>query len=206
MVEKAKIIVFDKGGSKTDEISVMFNPSEYSVTAEGNISGEGSGIQFNKVNVNDFTVTLFFDTYEQKSDVRSETSKIVALVVPTVEGTETKQPPICIFSWGGFGFKGIIYKATQRFTMFLQSGIPVRCELSIIFKSVMTKAEDAEFKGKEACRKLWTVRGSDRLDRIAFTALGDAAAWRRIADANAIVDPLSFPTKEDLGITLVIPD
>lgn len=207
MAEKAEIVILKEDNETRDySIPVMYNPKEYSVSTEGAISGEGSNIQFQKVNIKDFDVSLFFDTYEKGSDVRKETEKIISLVVPTVEGKETKQPPVCLFLWGDFSFKGIVYKVTQKFTMFLDSGIPVRALLSVTFKSVVTKEEDARFKGKEACRKIWTVKSSDRLDLIAHKALKDSALWRRIADANNIVNPLAFPGDKDMGRMLIIDD
>ena len=64
MVEKAEIIVLTREGKMDKKIPVMFNPKEYSVLSEAAVSGEGVNLQFQKVNVQDFTVPLFFDTYE----------------------------------------------------------------------------------------------------------------------------------------------
>lgn len=202
MIEKAKIKLLDT----KEEISVMFNPSTYNVITTGQLAGEGTCLQFKRVNVEDFTVSLFYDTYENQSDVRKETQKITDLVIPTVTGKKTKQPPVCLFVYGNFVYKGIIYKVDQKFLMFLDTGIPVRAELTVTFKAIITTDEDAAFRGSTACRKLWTVKSSDRLDLIAFAALKDAAQWRVIAEANNIEDPITFPTKEDVGRVLVIPD
>lgn len=202
MAEKAIIRNLDSGV----DIKVMFNPKEYSVSSTGQINDEGARIQFHKVDVDDFTVTLFYDTYEKQTDVRDEIKDITALVMPTVEGQDTRQPPVCMFVWGKFGYKGIIKKITQRFTMFLSTGIPVRAELTLLFKSVITEEEDAQFKGREACRKVWTVKIGDRLDMIAQFALKDPKKWRQIAEVNKINNPLAFPGEEDIGRILIIPD
>jgi len=202
MAEKAII----KNLATNEEIPVMFNPANYSVITSADVSGEGANLQFKKVKIEDFTVSLFYDTYEKGDDVRNETGKIAALLSPTVEGKTTKQPPVCAFLWGKFSYKGIIYKIDQKFTMFLATGIPVRSELTVTFKSVVTTDEDAALKGKEACRKLWTVKDGDRLDLIAHVALNDASQWRKVAYANNIADPLVFPSTDDIGRVLVIPD
>jgi len=203
MAEKAIIKVLDTGA----EIQVMYNPREYSVSSTGQISNEeGAQIQFQKVTIDDFTVTLFYDTYEAQTDVRDEIRELTSLVMPTVAGQDTRQPPICMFVWGGFGYKGIIQKITQRFSMFLSSGIPVRAELTVVFKSVVTTEEDAQFSGREACRKVWTVKTGDRLDMIAQGALKDPKKWRQVAEANKITNPLAFPGAEDIGRILIIPD
>lgn len=202
MVEKAKIIVTDT----KEEIPVMFNPREYTVSTTAAVTNEGLNIQFQKVGAGDFIVNLFFDTYEKQTDVRKEIEKITSLMMPTVEGVKGKRPPICRFVWGSFGYKGIIYKIDQKFTMFLETGIPVRTELTVTFKAVITSMEDLQFKGKDACRKLWTVKSGDRLDLIAYRALKDPAQWRRVAEVNNITNPFPFPTEEDLGGKLIIPD
>ncbi len=202
MVEKAKIRRLDTN----EEIQVMFNPANYSVVATGQLTGEGTCVQFKRVNLEDYTVNLFFDTYERRTDVRKETRRITDLVMPTVEGKKTRQPPVCLFVWGNFFYKGIIYKIDQKFTMFLDSGIPVRSELTVTFKAILTSEEDAALKGNEACRKFWTVKSNDRLDLIAFKALNDPGQWRRIAAANNIADPITFPADTDIGRLLIIPD
>lgn len=202
MAEKAKIKRLDTN----EEITVMFNPTEYSLTATGQLSGEGTCLQFKRVNLEDFSIPLFFDTYEKQTDVRKEIKNLTALVMPTVEGKTTKQPPVCLFIWGGFSYKGIIYKIGQKFTMFLSSGIPVRAEVTVTFKSIVTTEEDAQLKGKEACRKLYQVKGGDRLDLIAYRTLKDVSLWRKIAEANNITNPILYPQDDDIGSQIVIPD
>jgi hypothetical protein len=162
--------------------------------------------QFQKVEPADFTVTLFFDSYEEQEDVRKSTDAIARLLLPTVGEQKAKLPPVCIFSWGNFGYKGIVSRVEQRFIMFLATGIPVRAELTVIFKAIITKEEDALYKAKEACRKIWTVRTGDRLDLVAHQALGNPLLWREIARTNRIHDPLRFPAQKDIGTALIIPD
>lgn len=208
MIEKAQIVVLKEDGETPDtKIPVMFNPENYTVSATGQLSTDDkSNIQFDRVNLDDFTVTLFFDSYEQQTDVRTKTKPIADLVKPTVEGKTTKKPPICRFMWGKFSYKGLIYKVQQEFIMFLPSGIPVRAKLTLTFKAVLTKTEDAELQGKEACWKVWTVKAGDRIDLIAYEALKDITQWKKLAESNNIADPLIFPTKTDIGTTLIIPE
>ena len=161
---------------------------------------------FNKVNLEDFTVKLIFDTYDDKTDVRKQTNEIGKLVMPTVEGQKKKKPPICLFVWGNFTYKGVIYKLSQKFTLFLSDGTPVRAELNVTFKAVVTPQEYAKNMGMEACRKAWTVKSGDRLDLIANETLKDPALWRKIAKENNIDNPLSFPKDIDIGKILIIPD
>jgi nucleoid-associated protein YgaU len=209
---KAKITILD-GPHARDEIEVMFNPSEYSVVSIAQLDDKNKkDITFKSVNIEDFTVKLIFDTYEKHKDnesgkdVRKVTEKITRIMMPFKEGKKGKRPPVCLFSWGKFAYKGIISKIDQKFILFLPDGTPVREELTVIFKSVMTAEEYAKNMGIEACRKVWTVKSGDRLDLIADSELKDASLWRRIADENQIDDPLKFPMDDDIGRRIIIPD
>jgi len=202
MLEMAKIVV----QSTRKEIPVMYNPTELSLNKTVLVQGVGANIQFQRVDDDDLTVSLFFDSYESKTDVRAQTNQIAALTFPSVGTNVRKEPPVVVFTWAGPLFTGIIVKLDQKFTMFLSSGIPVRAELLVTFKSVLTEEEDLQSRGYFNCRQLWQVKEGDRLYLIAQTALGDASQWRLIATYNAIIDPLNFPGRQDIGRTLIIPD
>lgn len=202
MLEKAKIIVHATG----ETLPVMYNPTELSLNKSVVVQGEGSNIQFQRVNDDDLVVNLFFDTYDEKTDVRQYTNAIAALTQPTTGTGMRKEPPIVVFSWAGALFTGLIVRLEQKFTLFLESGIPVRAELGVTFKSVLTSQQDLAARGYFNCRQFWTVTENDRLYLIAQQALGDASLWRLIADANGIYNPLDFPTPADIGKTLVIVD
>lgn len=192
-------------GSKKYE--VMFNPSEYTYSQESHLSGDNANVQFNQITDGDFTVELLFDTYETGEDVRQAThlKEIVQLIQPTVAQGQAKEPPLCSFVWGGFSFTGVVSKIDQNFTLFLESGVPVRARVNLTLKRVMTAEEALAAAGIEACRKLWTVRGNDRLDLIAAETLGHSERWTEIAEHNNITDPFHFP-RAHVGRTLVIPD
>ncbi len=212
-----KAIIEVEGG---DPIEVKFNPSEYTVSTEAEMptspstAGEGSAPKgsnagnpsFYKVSLKDFTVKLLFDTYEQKTDVRTLTNKIAKLLIPAIEGPERKILPMCKFVWGGFTYKGRIHKLDQKFTLFLPDGKPVRAELTVTFKAAVTAEEYKKNMGIDACRKIWKVKNGDRLDLIAQSTLKNVNLWRKIAEENNINNPLAFPTSNDIGRTLIIPD
>jgi len=204
MAEKAKIIPLDLPGE--GPIEVMFNPNEYTIAFEATYTGEDEKKQFKKTEIPEFRISLFYDTYEKRKDVREETNKITSLLYPKVSGKSTKKPPVCLFVWGGFKYRGIIKKVEQKFTMFLQNGVPVRSLLDVTFETKELVMKVQKDKGMEACRKLWVVKSGDRLDLIANQALNDPLKWRKIAEINKIVNPFSFPSKNDFGRTLVIPD
>lgn len=202
MVEKAEIIVVEDGNRK---IRVMFNPSEYETTIAAQFTGKDSAVQYSATDLEDFTVSLFFDSYEAGKDIREDTKKIADLTLPTYSGTSTKRPPICLFSWAGFTYRGLVSKVRQKFTMFLSTGIPVRAELDVTFTSRLTGENEKKYSGNEACDKYTTVKEGDRLDLIAYEELKNVKYWKKIADANNITDPFRFPTQH-IGKRLFIPD
>ncbi|WP_186022077.1 peptidoglycan-binding protein LysM [Burkholderia gladioli] len=202
MLEMAKIVVQKTG----EEIPVMYNPTELSLNKTVQLQGQGSNVQFQRVDDDDLTVSLFFDTYEKQTDVRSLTNRIAALTQPTIGTAQRREPPVVVFTWAGPLFVGMISKLDQKFTMFLSSGVPVRAELSVTLKSVLTPDEDLRAQGYFNCRRLWQVSENDLLYLIAQRTLGDPGQWRLIAETNGIDDPLNFPTRQDIGRTLVIID
>lgn len=222
-MERAKIYVLDSDGKKIDNktINVMFNPKGYENSINVEWEGENGAIpEFKRSNYQNFTITLLFDTYEKGVDVREDheitlsgkvtnvagTKRIVELGVPSIEGQESKKPPVCLFSWGKFNFKGVIESVKQEFTMFLSDGIPVRAKVTITMKPVSSVEEMLKLKGIEACRKARIIKEGDRLDLIAAEELKDPSLWRRIAEVNNITDPLNFPNPENIGRVLIIPD
>ncbi|HUW66767.1 MAG TPA: peptidoglycan-binding protein LysM [Candidatus Nanoarchaeia archaeon] len=217
-MEKAKIHVLEgKGDLKDKLIEVMFNPTDYTSTI--NAKWEGGMIPtFTETTFGTLTLNLFFDTYELRADVREDneirisgkkvagTKRIMELAVPTVEGEVTKRPPVCLFSWGKFNFKGVVQSVTQKFTMFMSTGIPVRATLTVIMKPVVNAQDIVKLKGVEACRKIRQVKQGERLDIIAAEELKDPFLWRKIAELNDIDDPLNFPGPDDIGKIIIIPD
>lgn len=208
MAEKAKIHILDKDGKQpAAEIEVMYNPRECTISESSEVVKKKTGsLEFQKLNKADFTVSLFYDTYEKREDVREKTREIVDLLRPTVEGKEKRRPKICLFTWGNIEYKGIVTKIDQKFTMFLEKGTPVRAELTVTFKAIESIQEQKDSAAIGACRKLWTVKAGDRLDLIADIALRDVTKWRKIAEVNGILNPLSFPEEEDIGRSIIIPD
>ena len=208
MAEKAEIHLLDKAGnSATKKIKVMFNPTKYSFSESAQLDIKENGQkEFKKIKKDDFTVTLFFDTYEAKEDVRNKTKEIAELLIPSVEGQEKKRPNICLFAWGEFSYKGLITKVDQSFIMFNDKGIPVRAEVTVKFESYESDEEIEDNSGTGACRKLWKIKAGDRLDIIAYFALRDVNKWRKIAEINEIMNPMIFPEEKHIGETIVIPD
>lgn len=194
MALRKAMIMVERGDNSTERIDVLFNPNEYTIETANEYSwdtipGMSQPIAyFISGDVPSLTMDLFFDTYEKGTDVRTHTQKIAKLL--DVD-KDTHAPPLCKFVWGSLQFKGVIEKATQKYTMFLDSGIPVRSTMNVTFKAVASvKEQMQEIPRQSADRtKQKTVKQGDQLWRIAADEYEDPGKWREIAKANRIDNP-----------------
>jgi hypothetical protein len=187
-------------------IDVLFNPNAYSVEksnliAESAVPGlEAPILQYVHGNTRTLSMELFFDTYEEQMDVQAYTDDIYGLL--DID-PETHVPPICIITWGSFGFRGVMDHVSGRFTLFFPDGTPARATLNVTFKEfievdVLVRQNPTQSADH---RKTRLVRSGDRLTTMAWEEYGDASKWRPIADANGIDDPKYL----EVGKRLIIP-
>src|SRR4051794_18962369 len=126
----------------------MYNPEELRLDqgttfAEVPVPGlDTPPIQYVRGRPRTLSMELFFDSYESGSDVRAHTAPIVAMLdkVP-----QTQAPPVLLFSLGRLQLTCVLVEAGQRFTMFLRSGTPVRCTMSVKFQEYVRI--DVEIRG-----------------------------------------------------------
>jgi len=207
-LEKAIISVRDPDPQKDTEIKqikVLFNPEKYSLekSAAWEEKGKKKTLEFVGISRKSFSIELFYDTYEAGKDVRDYTNEIVQLMDPTVDYKGKKVPPVCVFSWGGFNFRGIVEKVTQNFSLFLNSGIPVRAALTVGFKQFNYPSEQARGNPPGDPTKIRIVKDGETLNLIAAREYGDPSLWRVIADANK--ERIANPRILTAGMALVIP-
>ena len=201
-----------------ERIPVMFNPEEYTLNRDINyahaaIPGLSAPIlQFVSGNLQTLDMELFLDTYEEhrvgstvtnpaRSDVRVMTRKVTDLM--NIEPS-THAPPVLLFTWSSLSFTCVLAKASQKFTMFLPDGTPVRARLSVSFhefrnvdlEAKEVKRETADFTKRHIASQGETLWG------IAAAAYGDARLWRVIAIANHIDRPRPL----GIGMPLVLPN
>lgn len=218
-LEKAKIMRIKQNDqvARLDAIEVMFNPKELTFARKINWSagaapkkdipdydfggGEGDTLQ----------MQLFFDTYAAGKDVRKEhTDKLLELtrVDRDLLDRENSQgrPPAVRFQWGmNVGFTAVITSFNQRFTLFLPNGTPVRAVVDVTFTQVAdTKLFPMQnpTSGGEGGERVWTVREGDTLGWIAHREYDDATEWRRVADANRLIEVRRLTP----GMRLMIPN
>src|SRR3954470_4040527 len=145
-LERATIYVLKddgKKGSKDDaesKIEVCFNPKEYSLEKSVSWDSEKAFAdapqpEFTKPSAMTLSVTLQFDTYEERVSVREKYVKYIEALAfmrkqlskkPSPNEKKNSSPPVILFVWGRFTFKGVVESLSQKYTMFLADGTPVR--------------------------------------------------------------------------------
>lgn len=189
-LEKAVISNLDTN----DEIEVLFNPKEYVIEkktpwAEQNVFGMDSPpVQFTIGERKRLSMELFFDTSEEKSDVRSYTGKMEELMVVNAQ---EHRPPLLRFSWGTLSFDCVLEDMVQRYTLFANDGTPLRAIVKVVFKEYATAATQLSNTRRESAdhTKRLIVREGETLASVSAREYNDPGKWRVIADANNIDDP-----------------
>ncbi len=221
-LQKLTIFYEQSRGRPDGRVEALFNPSEISLTrsaqweqkhavAQAGLASAAVVQEFRSVAADAIALDLFFDTYERRpgaipgpgraaSDVRRRTERIAELLSVDVE---LHRPPVCRLRWGAFAiFTGVLTGVSERFTLFLPDGTPVRATLSCEFAQVTSEAHArvGELHSSDVV-KTRLVRRNDTLQSLAADEYGDPAQWRPIALANGIVSPRSLRP----GTLLTIP-
>ncbi|MWC27073.1 CIS tube protein [Paenibacillus sp. MMS18-CY102] len=205
-LEKALIQPLDyEGNPKGEAVKVLFNPTEYAIDKSNQLQSTvipglpAPVTQFIGGGGQTLSMELFFDTYEQGVDVRQHTGQVTGLMDMN---PDLHAPPVCMVIWGKMQFKAVVERVGQRFTMFLDSGIPVRATLSVTFREYRTITEQQQRTTNQADQtKQVTVKQGETLWSISGRVYGDPGKWRTIARANGIADPRKVPA----GRTLILP-
>lgn len=194
----AKIINLDGGGAP---IECLFNPKEYSFSKRNTwTAGQTKGqnmpqLEFSGGQAATLQMQLFFDTYAAGRDVRKKYTDAIwklMLVDPSLKDPKTKKsrPPKVRFQWGAaWSFDAVITSITQKFTLFLPNGTPVRATLDVTFQQIKDDAlmpKQNPTSGGVGGERVWIVSEGDTLAWIAYKEYGDSNEWRRIADANQL--------------------
>ena len=185
------------------EVECLFNPKEYTLSRTNSwdikmVKGKNiPEVTFGGGQPASLKMQLFFDTFEAGSDVRKHTQGLWKLMRINDDQknpkTQKGEPPRVTFSWGQYwSFEAVIESLSQTFTLFLDSGIPVRSTVDIQFKQVrdeMAFAGTNPTSGGGEPHRVHVVQAGERLDWIAFQVYGDSTLWRAIARENNLLRP-----------------
>jgi len=199
---KAQIYNADTGAMV---VECHFNPSEIAISKSNKWEPESSSganlpdVHFKGEGARSLNLTLTFDSYEKRLDVRTATNKVLALMdAPEGKSQSSRhaRPPHVMFRWGAFEtFPAVITQLSQKFTLFLETGLPVRATLTVTLQEVPQQAAKNQAQGQNptsraaGARRVRIVQPGDTIDLIASDELGDPTDWRLLAEANNLSDP-----------------
>jgi len=203
-LEKATITVLD-GADKNKVITVLFNPTEYSIDRSNAykataIPGLGSPIlQFVNGECDQLSMELFLDDYtdpqgptslrQKEKDPVGKRLKDIARLLEIDRDLHAPSP--VRFNWGPMEFAAVIEKLGRKITKFHPDGTPARATLNVSFKEYRTLRQQLESPRRESADKTKrrVVVGRDSLWSIAAQEYDDPDEWVRIANANDLDDP-----------------
>lgn len=203
---KAKLEIEKEIGKSI--VEVLFNPSEYQLTDAANYSEkkvpglDGPIVQYISGEATELSLNLFLDTYVPppsslisfgtppvSRDVSAITKQIADAT--SIQGS-LHRPPKVTFKWGSLNFTGVVTKFNHTYTMFTESGMPVRAKVTLTFKSLISpkdKRRESPFESPDRT-KYRTIRQGTGLWDIAGMEYGDPDMWKMIARENGILNPL----------------
>jgi nucleoid-associated protein YgaU len=202
---KAKLTITEPklGGSTVFELSFPFNPKEWSIThaAEWKIETtkkKAPPPEFKGAKPSSASVEIFLDASEdKKGDISKTVDQLCKVVAPEPNSVTKNKPsaPHVLFQWGkAITFKGYVDSVAVKYTMFRGDGTPIRGTCTVAMKEFPADAvKQNPTSGGEPGHRAHRVVAGDTLASLAYAEYGDPTAWRRIAVANDIDDPLRIP-------------
>ena len=197
---------------KESEMTFMFNPTEYRLSQTVNVEHSksrwtpGGKVEYTGTSHLTVSMQLFFDDFGSlKGDVTPKITKLLSWQKPDTSKKKPKPPPLVKFEWGNkqlTTFKGVITQLNITYTVFGKDGTPIQAKVDLTLEGA-----DGYKKGKNPTshatdmRRVHSVVEGETIQSVAFAEFGNAEAWRAIATANDIDDPLRIRP----GRTLFIP-
>src|SRR6185369_7917335 len=145
-MQLAKLTITPLGKSKLAPFTVLFNPASYSISKS--VTWEEPGA---------------------KGALKSRSN--VKFTLKERAGNREMPPPTCRISWGedrsqnlDFPFVGVLQSLKQDFTLFDSSGRPLRANLDLTFREILSPEEDQRRNDPEFSTRL--VKRGDTLSSI----------------------------------------
>lgn len=219
-IQKARIEIepgFKAGssGKTITEFECLFNPNELSVSKRARwdpVAVRGKSVPamtYASGESSSLSMQLMFDTTATGDSITKYTDTLLLLTEPSQNlpsrDAKNKRPPWVRFHWGSWhSFKAFVESVSLSFTYFAGDGTPLRAKADVTFMQIeedLTWLPQNPTSYTPEPHDLHQVTLGETLDRIAATYYRDATAWRAIAQANRITDPLGL----EPGTLLVIP-
>jgi len=195
---------------KDTEMTFMFNPTEYRISQNVQISrnphaSRPGGIpEYQGTGPLTLSMQLFFDDFASlEGDVTPKVTKLLDWQKPAKRG---EPPPLVKFEWANKSqlehFTGVITQLNCTYTVFRKDGTPVQAKVDLTIEGAKKlKMGKNPTSHAVEMRRMHTVVEGETLANVAYREYGRPAYWRAIAEMNDIDDPLRVPP----GTTIFIP-
>ncbi|MFI0815882.1 peptidase M23 [Streptomyces sp. NPDC021098] len=200
-------------GGRIGQVEFQFNPSQLQLTRSASWSAQpsvgyarGAPPEFVGAQPASLELEVFLDASAKpgSSKVQKQVDLLLSCceVHPPTLSTNRPSPPWVRFSWGSFNtvqFVAHVDSVSATYTLFSPTGEPTRatCHLTLTEVPLPTKGQNPT-SGALSARRVHRVVAGDTLQSLAWREYGDAAAWRVIAEANGIDDPMRLTTGAEL--------
>ena len=196
-----------------NEVSFMFNPTEYRLSRNVNLTNQstpkwvGGQPEYTGTGPLTLSMQLFFDDFASaQGDVTPKIDKLFSWQLPEAD---SGAPPMVYLEWGSNGiakFNGVIKDVNVTYTVFNKTGTPIQATADItieqtVIKPTITEPGTNPTSRATDMRRVHVVVEGDSLASIAASEYGDPNYWRALAEINGIDDPLRVRP----GTNLLIP-
>jgi hypothetical protein len=195
-------------------VRFMFNPYEFTISKSNSWQDKPVAglnlpmVTFQQGGAQTLNLTLHFDSQVQKADVRGYTAPLWKMMMINEQGKSQRsgkgEPPPVIFEWGRLHFKAVVTNMSEKFTVFTDSGTPVRCQMEVSLRQYLDEKDvppqiPQGGGGFPAAKTKKVVQG-ERLDHIASSGGGGPSNYRQVAADNNINNPLNVPAGTSLKV------
>jgi nucleoid-associated protein YgaU len=199
-------------GGEITTVAFQFNPSRLSLTRSvgwqrtpARTATESALPEFVGSGPRSLSVEVFLDATATHDDsVEQRVGQLMTASVPTPSSIAAGKPasPWVRFEWGTARttlFDSVLTNLAVDYSLFDVDGTPLRATCSLSLEEAATgPAGQNPTSGSRETRRTHRVVAGDSLARLAWREYGDATAWRVIAAANDIDDPMELPPGTDL--------
>ncbi|GLZ42717.1 LysM peptidoglycan-binding domain-containing protein [Actinokineospora sp. NBRC 105648] len=209
-----------KPGAVLARVKLQFNPNRLSMTKStewrrkpARMAAESATPEFVGSGPRSLSLEVFLDaTATHDKSVEQKIEQLMTACVPTKKSLGAKKPasPWVRFEWGSArttSFDGVLSSFSVEYSLFDTDGTPLRatCSLGIEEAAVSPPGQNPTSGSPDSARTHTVVAG-DTLAQLAWQEYGDPTAWRVIAEANGIDDPLVLRPGTEVLVPLSIPD
>ncbi|WP_026414104.1 LysM peptidoglycan-binding domain-containing protein [Actinomadura oligospora] len=199
-------------GGTIRKIAFQFNPAQLEISRSAQwtytptvASREAGRPEFLGTDQQSLDLEMFLDCSDKPGDSRVRTAvealfsclKVVPSSLP-----DRPSPPWVILEWGKFStvrFVAYVRQAAASYTLFDATGEPIRATCRISLEEIPhATAGQNPTSGALSARRVHRVVAGDSLASLAWREYGDATAWRIIAEANDLDDPMRLPPGREL--------